>query len=195
MKYPNLIALILCGALVVNCTTPASTDKCGEDELMTASETYVKSCRDAGDALVAKANPETGQLPPDSTTASFPLELAKEGSWNFQFCYSVNDYAAEVGFYATVMGLQPCLVGPNCALFLGPDGAFSLQIAEAGEGETISPDAVSIMFRVDNIAEARAEFEERGLVFEDSPGPCMFMTPNGIPVMLWSSKYTQIDPK
>ena len=130
---------------------------------------------------------------PDS---DFPFSLAH---WKHCLCYSVDDYAAEAGFLIDVLGIPATIFGPDNALLNGPDGAFCFQIAGVEEGEASTPpETITLMFYVDNIVDACAALEERGVSFHEPLAPmggpdstfqsAEFKTPHGVPVCLWGTQ-------
>jgi hypothetical protein len=126
----------------------------------------------------------------------FPFSLAH---WKHCMCYSVDDYAAEAGFLIDVLGIRATIFGPDNALLSGPDGAFCVQIAGVSDGgPSTPPETVGLMFYVDNIVDACAALEERGIAFEEPLAPmggpestfmsAEFKTPHGVPVSLWGTQ-------
>ena len=125
--------------------------------------------------------------------SAFPFELA---SWKQCICYTVSDYAAEVGFLIDVLGLPAPLFGPDNALLTSPDREFHFQVAgPEGDEAPTPPESIGLMFYIDNMLEACEELESRGVEFTEPPAPAggegstfytaELRTPNGVPVSLW----------
>ena len=123
----------------------------------------------------------------------FPFSLAH---WKHCMVYTVEDYAAEVGFLIDIVGLRATMFGPDDALLTGPQGEFAFQVVGAGEGqEPTPPETIALLFYVDNLEEACATLASRGVAFTEPPAPrggpestfysAEFRTPHGVSVSLW----------
>ncbi len=123
----------------------------------------------------------------------FPFQWGQH--WKHCIEYSVDDFAAEVGFFIDVLGLPVNAFNPDYAMFTSPDLEFFFAVTPAAEGSySTPPDAIRLQFMVADIFETTRLLEERGILFEKFPEPCTegslqyvasFPTPHGIAVDLW----------
>ena len=123
----------------------------------------------------------------------FPFKWGKY--WKQCIEYRVDDFAAEVGFFIDVLGVQVIAFDPNYAMFTSPLGEFTFAVAEAHEsGYSTPPDAIRIQFMVDDIITTTEELLRRGINLSQNPEPvsegasmyvATFQTPHGICVDIW----------
>lgn len=123
----------------------------------------------------------------------FPFEWGK--LWKQCIEYKVDDFAAEVGFFTDILGLEVNALDPGYAMFTSPSGDFYLAIIPAPPGAHSTPsDALRIQFMVSDVLATARELEKRGIPFEQWPQPCSagsalfvgyFRTPHGICVDIW----------
>jgi catechol 2,3-dioxygenase-like lactoylglutathione lyase family enzyme len=127
--------------------------------------------------------------------STYPFPFSWGESWKQCIEYKVDDFAAEVGFYIDVLGLPVNAFDPDYAMFTSPNGEFYFSVVPITEEESSTPpDAIRIQFMVADILELAAVLEQRGIVFEHYPQPCVegsslfigyFRTPHGICIDLW----------
>lgn len=127
--------------------------------------------------------------------STYPFPFSWGESWKQCVEYRVVDFPAEVGFYIDILGLPVNAFDPDYAMFTSPKGEFYFSVVPAPEGEPgTPPEAIRIQFMVDNILKVAEELEQRGIAFEQWPGPCAegsslyigyFRTPHGICIELW----------
>jgi hypothetical protein len=124
-----------------------------------------------------------------------PFPFRWREAWKYSFEYTVDEFAAEVGFFIDVLGFPVTAIGPDYAMFTSPDDGFHFAVVPTPpDGRPTPPDTVCMQFMVADIVETAAELESRGVVFESRPRPVStgsrqlsgyFRTPNGICVDLW----------
>jgi hypothetical protein len=123
-----------------------------------------------------------------------PYPFKSGAYWKFSVVYSVEDYAAEIGFLIDVLGLPVLAFSPSQAQLASPDGAISLTILAAGEDSPSSPpEALRLQLNVEAILQTVKELERRGITFDQQPMPVQagsawqmasFRTPHGITIDL-----------
>lgn len=123
----------------------------------------------------------------------YPFQLG--GAWKQCIEYKVTDFAAEVGFFIDILGLEVNSLDPGYAQFTSPQGDFYFAVVETPQGYNATPpDAIRIQFMVEDIFDIADELESRGIIFEIPPQPCQagsalnigsFRTPHGIFIELW----------
>lgn len=124
--------------------------------------------------------------------------------WNHCVQYTVEDYAAEVGFFIDVLGFPVNTLGPEFTMFKGPDSEFFFAVAPVSEERSATPpDTIELMFMVNDILATAKDLESRGIVFEQKPQPYgdegspmytgHFRTPNRLRVVLWGFAQTASD--
>lgn len=121
--------------------------------------------------------------------------------WKQCIEYSVDDFAAEVGFYIDVLGLPVNALDPDYAMFTSPGGDFYFAVVPArGSRVSTPPDSIRLQFMLADILATAEELEARGIVFESPPVPCQegsnlfigcFRSPHGIPIELWGMVGTE----
>ena len=124
-------------------------------------------------------------------------------AWKQCMEYTVDDFAAEAGFFIDVLGLPVNAFGPAYAMFTSPQGDFFFSFIPTPEGESSTPpDAIRLQFMVADIFATARELELRGISFERHPVPLQpgsplhaasFRTPNGIPVDLLGMVTSDLD--
>ncbi len=119
-----------------------------------------------------------------------------------KFCveYRVADFAAEVGFYVDVLGINVDAISPSRAQFSSPDQDLVLAVAAGDERQPIHPpDNLRLQMFIKNLETTVAELEKRGVVFESPAEPsssdpnllvATLQTPNGLSIELWG--YRQV---
>jgi predicted enzyme related to lactoylglutathione lyase len=123
----------------------------------------------------------------------YPFHLG--GAWKQCIEYKVDDFAAEIGFFIDILGLQVNSLEPGYAQFTSPQGDFYFAIIETPTGSSPTPpDALRIQFMVEDIFTTALELQQRGIDFVFPPQPCQsgsalhigsFLTPNGLIIELW----------
>jgi hypothetical protein len=109
--------------------------------------------------------------------------------------YCVDDFAAEVGFFADILGLPVNAYSADSFMFTSPDGAFFLSVTASSDDATATPaETIHLQLMIADILETAHELEHRGIVFEKFPEPYepnsplhtgTFRTPGGVAVDLW----------
>lgn len=127
-------------------------------------------------------------------THAFPFTFSSTGSWKQCLEYCVDDFAAEVGFWIDILGLQVIAFSPDYVQFNSPGGEFTFAVATAFDGQPSTPPwSFRIQFYVQNLSRTVQELEHRSISFDrlpmlqhpDSPLYCAtFSTPHGIPIDL-----------
>ncbi len=64
---------------------------------------------------------------------SQPYAFTAGEGWKFNLVYTVDDYAAEIGFLIDVLGFQVLAFSPSQAQLASPDGDFALTVLTAGD--------------------------------------------------------------
>jgi catechol 2,3-dioxygenase-like lactoylglutathione lyase family enzyme len=123
----------------------------------------------------------------------YPFQLG--GAWKQCIEYKVEDFAAEVGFFIDILGLEVNSLDPGYAQFTSPQRDFYFAVVETPPGFQATPaDALRIQFMVEDIFATAEELESRGISFDLPPQPCQagsalnigsFRTPHGINIELW----------
>lgn len=123
----------------------------------------------------------------------YPFQLG--GAWKQCIEYKVDDFAAEIGFFIDILGLEVNSLDPGYAQFTSPQRDFYFAVVETPPGLAATPpDALRIQFMVQNIFATAEDLQERGILFEIPPQPCQagsalnigsFRTPHGIAIELW----------
>jgi catechol 2,3-dioxygenase-like lactoylglutathione lyase family enzyme len=129
----------------------------------------------------------------------YPFPFTFGGGWKQCIQYTVEDYAAEIGFYIDVLGFPVSAFSPSSAQFTDPAGDFFFGVAAATEGVTPTPpESLLIQFMVDNLPKVIQELESRGVTFEHTPEAgeanpriAALRTPHGVVLELWSSEPIQ----
>ena len=145
---------------------------------------------DRGRARITAAGAGSAPAP----TPAFPFKWGE--CWTHTVEYRVADFEAEVGFFLDVMGFRPNALGPDYAMFTGPNRDFFLSIVPANDVAEATPgDTLRLGFMIQEIEKVAAELRRRGVELEkpvaryqESEAPlytARFRTPNGIAVDLW----------
>ena len=123
----------------------------------------------------------------------YPFKLGS--AWKQCIEYKVDDFAAEVGFFIDIIGLEVNSLDPGYAQFTSPQRDFYFAVVETPQGySSTPPEALRIQFMVEDIFTTAEELENRGISFEIPPQPCQagsalnigaFRTPHGITIELW----------
>ena len=126
---------------------------------------------------------------------AYPFPFSFDAGWKHCLEYRVADFAAEVGFFIDILGLQVLAINADYAMVASPGGDFCLSIVSVqSPSSSTPPDAIRIQFMLEDLLAVVAELERRGIAFEQAPGPsepgsvlhlATFRTPNGMPIDLW----------
>lgn len=105
------------------------------------------------------------------------------------FEYSVADFEAEVGFYASVFGFPFIAMTEDYALFNHPDGSFCLSFIKADETHT---NGLKLLFMTTDIPGADEHLGSTGLVDDreirmgsDVQRVIHFSAPSGLAIEIW----------
>jgi catechol 2,3-dioxygenase-like lactoylglutathione lyase family enzyme len=115
--------------------------------------------------------------------------------WKQCIEYSVDDFAAEVGFLIDVLGLPVNAFNADYAMFTSPNQDFYFAVVQTQNGaRSTPPDALRLQFMVTDIFATTQELERRGVhlaqearpIFEGSrQWVASFHTPHGIALEIW----------
>jgi Glyoxalase/Bleomycin resistance protein/Dioxygenase superfamily len=127
---------------------------------------------------------------------SQPYPFKPGQGWTFNLVYTVEDYAAEIGFLIDVLGFPVLAFSPSQAQLASPEGGFALTILSAREDRPgTPPDALCLQLNVEALAQTVRELERRGVIFDQQPAPAgedpawqcaAFRTPHGVVIELLS---------
>ena len=133
-------------------------------------------------------------------THPFPFSFSVASSWKLCIEYRVDDFAAEVGFWIDILGLQVTAFGPDYVQFSSPGGEFTFAVTSALENQSSTPpDSLRIQFSIKDLMQTVEELEHRSLSFDQPPVPqqpdslqyyATFSTPHGIAIDLWGEVET-----
>ena len=132
---------------------------------------------------------------------AYPYTFRWGTCWTFCIEYKVEDFAAEIGFFLDILGLDSNALGADFAMLMSPDNMFYFAVKPAQEGGSTPPDAIRLQFMLSDLLETAAELEKRGVEFESEPQPVepdsplyhgLFRTPHGIAVDLWGLVERQV---
>lgn len=105
------------------------------------------------------------------------------------FEYSVNDFEAEVGFYATVFGFPIIAMTGDYALFSGPNDAFCLSFRKADSNHV---EGLKLLFMTTDIEAADFHLENTGILEDrdirmgsDVQRVIHFGAPSGLAIEIW----------
>jgi len=123
----------------------------------------------------------------------YPFPFTWGDGWRHCIQYTVDDFAAEIGFFIDVLGFQVLEFSPTFARFVAPDGEFSIAVSEAIEGgQSLPPEAIRLQFMLEGLADTITELQRRGVQFEDlpdasgdSPAVALLRSPHGLLLELW----------
>jgi len=129
----------------------------------------------------------------------FPFPFTWADGWKQCMQYTVEDFAAEIGFFIDVLGFPVSAFSPNYAQFTSPDQAFYFGVAAAHEGGQVTPpDSLSIQFMLNDLEGAIQQLEQRGIVFERKPEAgaaslpiAVLRSPHGVSIELWGASQVQ----
>lgn len=126
----------------------------------------------------------------------FPFPFTWGDSLKQCMQYTVEDFAAEIGFFIDILGFPVSAFSTNYAQFTSPDQAFFFAVREGGE--ITPPDSLSIQFMLKDLAGTIQQLEGRGIVFEikpeagtDSPPIAVIRSPHGVRIELWETPQFQ----
>jgi catechol 2,3-dioxygenase-like lactoylglutathione lyase family enzyme len=125
---------------------------------------------------------------------SQPYAFKPGPGWAINWVYTVEDYAAEIGFLIDVLGFPVLAFSPSQAQLASPEGGFALTILSAREDlPATPPDSVHLQLSVAALYPTVRELERRGVTFDRQPSPAgedlawqsaAFRTPHGIVIEL-----------
>jgi catechol 2,3-dioxygenase-like lactoylglutathione lyase family enzyme len=129
----------------------------------------------------------------------YPFPFTWGDGWKQCMQYTVEDFAAEIGFFIDILGFPVSAFSPNYAQFTSPDQAFFFGVVAVQEGGQItSPDSLSIQFMLDDLEGTILKLEQRGIVFERKPEPgaisppiAVLRSPHGVSLELWGVPQAQ----
>ena len=135
---------------------------------------------------------------------SQPYPFAAGEGWKFNLVYTVEDYAAEIGFFIDVLGFPVLAFSPSRVQLTSPDSGFALTIlAVRGDGPSTPPDALRLQVNVEALSQTVRELERRGVAFDQQPAPVQagsswqmasFRTPHGVSFDLLSEATVEKTP-
>jgi len=127
---------------------------------------------------------------------SQPYAFTAGEGWKFNLVYTVDDYAAEIGFFIDVLGFQVLAFSPSQAQLASADGNFAFTVLTAkDEGSSTPPEALRLQLNVEAIIQTVRELERRGVSIDQQPTPVQagstwqiasFRTPHGVNIELLS---------
>jgi hypothetical protein len=127
--------------------------------------------------------------------SAHPFAFTWGECWNQTAEYVVDDFAAEIGFYIDILGLECNALSEEYAMVNGPKKEFFLSVVPSSPDRPATPkDSIKVEFMIDNIVETSQELERRGIRFEARPAPDgegstlytgLFRSPNGTRIGLW----------
>jgi catechol 2,3-dioxygenase-like lactoylglutathione lyase family enzyme len=125
---------------------------------------------------------------------SSPYPFKAGAGWKFNVCYTVDDYAAEIGFLIDVLGFPVESFSPSQAQITNPERDFAVTILSASEDWASTPaEALRLQLNVIDLFQIVQELERRGVTFDQQPvlaeagipSPfASFRTPHGIVIEL-----------
>lgn len=126
----------------------------------------------------------------------YPFPFTWGGGWKHCIQYTVDDFAAEIGFFIDVLGFPVSAFSPNYAQFTSPDQAFYFGVVATPEGgKSTPPDSLRIQFMVKDLTRTIEELEQRGLAFERKPDAteeslsiALLRSPHGMLIELWGTQ-------
>ena len=135
---------------------------------------------------------------------SQPYAFTAGEGWKFNLVYTVDDYAAEIGFFIDVLGFQVLAFSPSQAQLASSDGSFAFTVLAArDEGSSTPPEALRLQLNVEAILPTVRELERRGVNIEQQPTPVQagsnwqiasFRTPHGVTIELLSESLADEAP-
>jgi hypothetical protein len=127
----------------------------------------------------------------------FPFPFTWGDSLKQCMQYTVEDFAAEIGFFIDILCFPVSAFSTNYAQFTSPDQAFFFAVREGGE--ITPPDSLSIQFMLKDLAGTIQQLEGRGIVFEHkpeagaaSPAIAVLRSPHGVRIELWETPQLQL---
>jgi catechol 2,3-dioxygenase-like lactoylglutathione lyase family enzyme len=134
----------------------------------------------------------------------FPLPFDWGNGWKHCLQYTVDDFAAEIGFFIDVLGFPVNAFSPSYARFTTPGGEFNFGVSEAAQGGQSTPvETIRIQFAVKNLADVIPELQRRGVDFEQLPEQsedgnlpvvAALRSPHGIVIELWETPEIKLAP-
>jgi hypothetical protein len=167
------------------------------------TEAYTPDVRELGEtrlkALRDMENSDTERRPLPQSAFGYPFTWGD--CWKMCMEYRVNDFAAEVGLFADILGFTVNACSSDNFMFTSPDGAFFVAIEASPDDVAATPaGTIRMQFMIVDILDTAHELEHRGIIFEKFPEPNepnsplytgTFRTPNGVAVDLWG----MVEPK
>jgi hypothetical protein len=161
------------------------------------TEAQIPDARELGEArlqaLRDMENSDTGRRPLNQPAFGYPFKWGD--CWKQCMEYRVDDFAAEVGFFADILGFPVYACSSDNFMFTSPDGAFFFAVvASSDDVAATSAGTIRMQFMIDGIIDTAHELEQRGITFEKFPEPWepdsplytgTFRTPGGVGVDLW----------
>lgn len=146
-------------------------------------ESITQQLRDAGASAIKR----------DGVHDQTMIPLEQEGVvFRQMFEYPVADFEAEVGFYASVLGLPTIALTGDYALFAHPDGDYCFSFRKDLDLPSPGTIGLKLLFMTSNIDSADTHLEQTGRVHdretrEGSPVQRVihFSSPAGIAIEIW----------
>jgi hypothetical protein len=144
-------------------------------------------------ALREMENSEADRRPMNQPAFGYPFTWGD--CWKLCMEYRVDDFAAEVGFFADILGFPVNAFSSDSFMFTSPDGAFFFSVVASSDDVPATPaGTIRLQFMIDGIIDTAHELEHRGISFENFPEPYepnsplhtgTFRTPGGVAIDLW----------
>ena len=162
-----------------------------------STATHTPDIRELGEArlqaLRDMEHSEAERRPLNQPLFGYPFKWGD--CWKQCIEYHVDDFAAEVGFFADILGFPVNACSSDYFMFTSPDGAFFFSIVASSEAVAATPpESLRMQFMIVDIIDTAHELEQRGITFEKFPQPHepssplhtgTFRTPGGVAVDLW----------
>ncbi len=133
----------------------------------------------------------------------YPFPFRWEGAWRPCIEYTVDNFAAEVGFYLDFMGFQVTAFSPIYAQFTTPDQDYFFAISSVQEEQfSTDPDTLRFQFVLQELEETIDELERRGIDIQRWRRPLQdgaleqyayLRSPHGVRIELWGRPEPEID--
>jgi len=158
---------------------------------------FKQVCRDLGNERIALAEKCTAEKSWMTawTGARHPFPIKWGECWKAVIELSVQDFAAELGFFLHILGFDVNAIEPNWAMLMTPDKAYMFSLIQATEERpAVSGASISIEFMVEGITALASELTNRGLGVsplqaewgEEAPMRTFgFTSPNGLNIKVW----------
>lgn len=116
--------------------------------------------------------------------------------WKQCTMYTVDDLAAETGFYTEVLGFRPMILDAAQCMVTTPTSDFCIMLSTPAEGRAVTnASSMCMEFMIENLEATAAELERRGATFDVPPAPeatgspllrGQMSTPHGVRIVLWA---------